>query len=117
MTRDQERAKYAYDCVRSIPSGSVRDDYKILVYGLGANIMRSGLAAAMAFMERDKSKDAVRHLMRQLLQAGLPVIQPGGADLPDQIRSLELDDYMLVTREMLKMLLWLKRAVQAEITD
>ncbi len=52
ITRDQKRARHAYDRVRALDAG-LRDEYKTLLFALGPNVMRSGLAAALAFVERE----------------------------------------------------------------
>ena len=115
MTRDQRRALHAYKCVRAVPA-SERKNYKILVNDLGSRVLRSGLAATMAFIERDKSGRAVELFMAHLSEAKIPGLNTKD-NLFDQIRALELDDYMLVTRELLKVVTWFKRAVQAEFKD
>jgi CRISPR-associated protein Cmr5 len=83
------------------------------VKNLGANVMRSGLAAALAFLERRKDRAPFRRLLDDLAWERIPGFSGGGAALPDRIRKLEVDDYMFATRELLKLAQWLKRAVQA----
>lgn len=112
ITREQERARRAYECVAQIGT-SQRDDYKIAVNAIGANVVRSGLAAAMSWLERDKSA-----VTEQLLDhlAGIGILGVGevdGAGLPAAIRELPADRYMLATRDLLKIVIWFRRAVQA----
>lgn len=125
LTRDQRRALHAYECVREVANAKDKDnkkdmvlrkDYKILVNDLGARILRSGLAATMAFIERDKSKVAVQLFVGHILNAKIPSIKKQ-EDLFDQVREMDVDTYMLATRELLKVVTWLKRAVQAELRD
>lgn len=123
LTRDQERARRAYEAIGGVPEGE-REDYKIAVHALGAEILESGLAAAMSGLERRKEKgDLLRgHLaaagIPKLIQAGTnePILsEPVSAtNLPDKIRALDTDAYILATRETLQIVLWLKRAVQAK---
>ncbi|HEY8380142.1 MAG TPA: type III-B CRISPR module-associated protein Cmr5, partial [Nannocystis sp.] len=40
-----------------------------------------------------------------------------GARLPDSVRALPVDTYMLATREFLQVATWLRRAVQASSSD
>jgi CRISPR-associated protein Cmr5 len=120
MTRDQKRALHAYKCVREVAATDNKGlckDYKILVNDLGSRTLRSGLAATMAFIERDKSSEAVKTFCRHIGGAEIPGLTAMDHKLFDQIRALELDDYMLVTRELLKVVTWFKRAVQAEFKD
>lgn len=116
LTRDQKRALHAYACVRDVPEGE-RKNYKILISDLGSRTLRSGLAATMAFIERDKSDATVRLFCKHIGGAGIPKLTKTDSGLFDEVRELELDDYMLATRELLKVVTWLKRAVQAEFKD
>lgn len=116
LTRDQQRASHAYERVARLgnPDEHVFKDYKVLVNSLGPNIIRGGLMSAVAFLQRDKSSDTRDRFARDLAEglAGfqLPTDLNG---LADRIRRMELDDYMLVTRETLKLAQWFKRALQA----
>ena len=123
ITRDQQRAQFAYRAVGSITDEAEQKDYKIAVHTLGAEILKSGLAAAMAGLERrERRGDRLRN---DLANARIPgLVQQGrqgvlqepltGANLPAKVRALPLDDYIFATRETLQVVLWLKRAVQAK---
>lgn len=117
MTRDQIRAIAAYERARQVHGRDNRNDFEILVNDLAANILRSGLAAAIAFAERDKSRQAVQHLFTHLVEANIPGLTGTWEELPNTIRCLDCDAYMLATREIRKILTWLKRAVQAEYQE
>lgn len=118
-TRDQKRALHAYQCVEKIAKQDkpIKAKYKILVNGLGASILRSGLAATVAFIEREKNAKAVTLLLDHLAAAEIPGITGAGATLPGQVRKLERDAYILATRELLRVVLWFRRAVQATLGD
>jgi len=99
---------------------TVKEDYRTAVNGLGPNIIRSGLVGALAFLQRDKSSDAVRALFSHLAGAGVPQLVPQrdsdpAAWIPTTVRELPLDEYMPATREMLRVIQWLKLAVQATL--
>lgn len=112
LLRDQQRALHAYASVESV-SSELKEDYRIIVNDFGTTILRSGLSAAMASLERRKGL-APTKLLDHLAKAEIPGLQGrAGKELPLSIRSMELDDYMLATREVLKVAVWLKRAVQA----
>ena len=116
MTRDQQRALHAYECVASVKE--YRKEYRTLVNGLGGQIIRSGLAGTMAYLERFHRKEAAAQLLEHLASAGIPGLgKIQGAELPARVRELELEPYMLATRETLKVAQWLKRAVQATMSD
>lgn len=114
LTRDQARARHAYDRVRAVPEEQ-RHEYKTLVFALGPNVMRSGLAAALAFVEREtKRTRAAGAFLRDLAGANLPGLAGANDDLPERVRRLEdVEAYMLATREVLKLSVWFRRAAQA----
>ncbi|GHH02695.1 type III-B CRISPR module-associated protein Cmr5 [Comamonas sp. JC664] len=120
QTREQQRALEVYARVRAVPSGLCAE-YKPRVNGLGAAVLRDGLAAALSFLERERAKnEAARQLLKDLAfclsQARLPGLsKPGLSDesLPQEVRRLGLSEYMLATRESLRLLIWFRRAVQA----
>lgn len=112
MTRDQGRAQRAYTRAGCVAETD-RSDYKISVNDLGPNIMRSGLAAAIAFLQRRKDEAAMQ-LIDDLGAAGIPGLENTNRHtLPERVRGLDLEAYMLATRETLKVVQWFKRAVQA----
>jgi len=118
MTRDQQRAKIAYQNVLGIAAGTeaLQDDYRTLVRGLGANIMRSGLSATISYIERYRNSAASEALLGHLSAANIPHLAPN-LDVGQTVRGLGLDDYMLVTREVLMFTVWLRRAVQGLLGD
>ena len=117
-TRDQERARHAYSCVQDVARGGPTQarDYLIAVADLGAHILRSGLAAALASLQREKDGRGGRVLLH-LARAGLPGVAWNGADNTDAfveaVWQLDADAYMLATREALRVAAWLRRAAQA----
>lgn len=113
--RNQQRALHAYDAVASVERQQ-RPDYKIAVNDLGANILRSGLCAAIASVQRLGSRGDV--LLDHLASAGVPGLEGATAqDLAERVRGLDVDGYILATREILQVAMWLKRAVQATFEE
>jgi len=111
LLRDQQRALHAYDAVGKVPK-TQHEDYEIAVNSLGANILRSGLCAAIAAVQRRGERGSL--LLDHLASAGVPGLEGVTAnDLAKRVRELDADAYMVATREMLKVAVWLKRAVQA----
>lgn len=115
LLRDQRRALHAYDSVGKVPPEKQRD-YKIAVNDLGANILRGGLCAAIAAVQRLNSRGEL--LLGHLAAAGVPGLEGVAAkDLAKGVRELDADAYMIATREMLQVAVWLKRAVQATFEE
>lgn len=111
-TRDQERALHAYRCIDKVRDSDQRE-YKTAVNDLGATILRNGLAAAMASLERagERGKMVFEHLA----SAGVPGLEGATRDdFPKRVRALDVDSYMIATRETLAVATWLKRAAQAK---
>ncbi len=110
--RDQQRALHAYEVVGKVPKDD-RGDYKIAVDNFGANILRSGLCAALAAVERRDDRGKLL-LLEHIASAGVPGLERARADdVARRVRELDADAYMIATREMLRVATWLKRAVQA----
>ncbi|MCC6555852.1 MAG: type III-B CRISPR module-associated protein Cmr5 [Polyangiaceae bacterium] len=122
-TRDQQRAIFAYEAVKSVPQ-EARDEYRTLVLGLGPLVLRSGLVTALAFLQR-KAQGGKEHpatrLFQHLARAELPGLraEPDRAaeQLCERARHLDLEGTMLATRELLKAVEWLKRAVEASFDE
>src|SRR3546814_1727924 len=129
-TRDQQRALHAYASARVVPKPD-REDYRIAVNGFGADSLRSGLAVAMAALERQRGRRGTTLFLDHLAAAGVPIRTGAdganrsggsrhgesrsvtGAGLPDAVRALSLDDYMLASREFLRVAAWFRRAMAA----
>lgn len=115
LIRDQQRALHAYGCLDKVPKDDQKD-YKIAVNDLGANIMRSGLCAALAAVQRLGRRGKL--LLEHLAAASLPGLEDVRADdLARRVRELDVVAYMIATREMLQVAMWLKRATQATFGD
>jgi CRISPR-associated protein Cmr5 len=116
--KDLERARHAFACAEGVRAEErkTRDEYKSRAQALGPNIVRSGLAAAVTFLDRErKDRSAAALLLTHLSQAKLPGLEGSTAvdGFAKGVRNLEVDHYILATREALALCLWLRRAVQA----
>jgi CRISPR-associated protein Cmr5 len=116
LLRDQRRAAIAYQCVAEVlkPAIDVKA-YKNLVLAVGVDIRRMGLSGALAAVEREKAVGEV--LLTHLRRAPMHARPSEDQDLPTWARGLDLTAYMLVTRELLQFVVWLRRAVQSLIKE
>jgi CRISPR-associated protein Cmr5 len=114
VTKDQGRARLAYKRVAAVASDK-REDYKIAVKALGANILRSGLSAALADLMRRNASNVVDDIAR----FNIPGLRTdlGDAPLFVTVNNLPVGQYMLATRETLQVVMWLKRACEALFED
>lgn len=124
LRSDQRRSVYAYRCVKQFkegePDSAACEEYQAAVERLGVEVLRSGLAGALATLQRDAaSRKAVQRLFAHLAGADIPGLSededlgPPEQALPEQARTMDLGSYMIATRETLKVAQWFKRAVQA----
>lgn len=115
VLRDQQRARFAYAKVAVVPE-SERKDYENAVLALGADILRVGLLAALAAVQRlDKRGE---RLLADLARADIPGLSAeDGKSLVEKARNLPVDAYMIATRETLAVVSWLRRACQATFAD
>lgn len=112
LVRDQRCALHAYEALDQVPEER-RGEYKLVVNDLGANILRSGLCAALAALERQKDQRS-QLALEHVASAGLPGLEAAtAADLFARVRQLDVDAYLIATREALRTATWLKRAAQA----
>lgn len=119
LLRDQQRAVTAYRCVAEVLKPAEisveAKAYKHLVLAVGVDIRRMGLSGALAAVEREK---VVGKLLLSHLQCAPMHARPSkDQDLSTWVRGLNLTAYMLVTRELLQFVVWLRRAVQSQIKD
>ncbi len=88
--------------------------WKTHVMGFGTNVQRCGLLQALAFLRRDEQ--AVYNAIESTLKAHLKergfIAQKSAGDLLEVVRTLPSMEYMTVSREVLALSLWIKRAAQ-----
>ncbi len=117
LSRDQLRAKHAYKCVEVLPTSDL-EDYKAVVSDVGTDIVRHGLATTLSWLRRGSRGKVSALVLQHLASSGLHGIPEDTKG--DQLLSLACDldtpDYILTTREALRVVVWLKRAAQA-MTD
>ncbi|HWN67639.1 MAG TPA: type III-B CRISPR module-associated protein Cmr5 [Haliangium sp.] len=112
-TRDQARAQHAYGCLDSFARAQPGhlDKYASLVNGFGATVMRNGLVAALAFARR-RNDPAAKAFLEHLSEARIPGLANKN-DLLQAVIALDVDDYLVATREVLALAVWFRRAMQA----
>jgi len=115
VLRDQQRARFAYERVAAVEQAK-RKDYENAVLGLGADILRVGLLAALAAVQRLEKRG--ERLLDDLAAAKIPGLEAKDrAQLVERARKLDVDGYMIATRETLALVSWLRRACQATFED
>lgn len=116
LTRDQQYAISARECVEAIAVKYEKEEKSRRKYGSTAHklpilIRTAGLAQALTFIEtRGKSKDKANPYQDFLDDLEKTV---GQNSLCKSAREAELDEYMLLTQQVLDALLWYKRFAQS----
>ena len=117
MRKDQQRALWAYERARAAHDDNKLDEYEIAAQAFAATLHRSGLAIAVSVLERNKSRSGYQSLLTDI-SARLPLHDgdepPRGYDWPSAVRALnDVSKYMIMTREVLACVTWLRRACRA----
>ena len=96
--------------------GDQRDALVQAVDGLGAEVQRSGLLQALAFVHRGPTKEIAEQLSgtirEHLVELGHLEEAAGQTSFLVEVRDLPRAAYMRVTREIMALSVWLKRAGQ-----
>ena len=120
ILRDQDRARKAYTSVAAVPRKDF-DDYRIAVNAFGAQVIRLGLCAAIAWLQRAKTDGAdlfLQHLNEANLR-GLDAIQQNrgpAVSFASKVQAADAANYMIATRDTLALVVWFRRALQASRT-
>lgn len=120
LTLEQHRVQVAYATTEAFlgngPTPERQKNWKTAVMDFGTQVQRCGLLQAVAFLKRDADQ--------QVHQALLPAIRQHlitrgmlKNNCPDDLfvvaKALESRQYMLVSREVLALSAWVKRATQS----
>ncbi len=109
-TRDQEYAISAYGRVSIVSKNKDYETYGAMTYKLPILIRKAGLAQALSFVEA-KATDS-KQIYNSLL-ADLKATVGRSENLATLARSVELEDYMLLTKQVMDALLWYQRFAQS----
>jgi CRISPR-associated protein Cmr5 len=125
-TIEQGRSRFALEQVRSLATPAVKDFAK-LASGLPAMILQNGLGQTLAFLLAKGTKDGKvadhdKHILafnmvvgwlakQQLLQ------KTGHARTMEELSQMEQRDYLGAQREALKILEWVKRYANADLSS
>ena len=116
-TIEQERSKFAYECVKKIKDKKFSGDYKSLVKKFPMMLLKNGLLQTVAFLEA-KAKDHHKALLGQLKEY-LTDISPLNLkidmDVSEYLSSIDVGIYRNITSDILTFSKWLGRYAEALI--
>ena len=114
-TRDQERAKVAFEHVHRYeadPKGAKAKKYATMVHKLPALLQTAGLCQALHFASTrdEEQRRLVEDLAVQLRRVNAKI--QTGKDLLERSRTAELGEYLQLTDEAMACAAWYRRLVQ-----
>jgi hypothetical protein len=118
MNLDQRRMMCAYQLIEN--AGDQRKLWKGAVDSFGAEVQRSGLLQALAFIHRGPNKAVAAPLSAGIRQHLADLHHLEGRATPSlltEVRDLPAEAYMRITLEVLSLSVWLRRAAQILIPD
>ncbi len=114
-TLQQERAKYAWQCISEVKDKALEEKYSSYVKKAPALIHRNGLGYTLAFY-KSKGEEAYNVLYKHI-DGWFKKVFNENKDILDWIKDENTTslDVLRATREILAMLDWLKRFAEAEL--
>lgn len=121
MVLDNVRA--LVQAAESEPNAHLPEKYRSLCKRFGSLVRNSGLASAVAFLRAggEPHHEALLTHLRTELNATAPfpsgTVGGSGSEFHDFIVDASLSDYMIATREVLRLLYWHRRIVETLVED
>lgn len=119
MTLEQQRAALAFQHVSEVPRDDekVRDLYGSMAQKLPVLIRTAGLCQALHFVRSRNNKPILGtlldHLAAQLQRVDASITD--GSKLCERVRTVDLTQYLWLTREALASAEWYSRLSQSEL--
>ncbi len=116
VNKDQERAAYAWNCVRTV--NNKFSDYKNLAKSAPALIVSNGLMQTLAFFESKKKDEHYKALNKHVIGwVSKQVYGDENGNFNDLIDKLanesSMPRYMMATQEALEVLKWIRHFAPA----
>lgn len=114
LNLEQHRIKLAWTLAENAVKQSRCAKWRTAMMGFGTNIHRCGGLQALAFVRRDDSSvyAELEKAAREHLQERGFLSRDAGQDLMVVFRDAQSFDYMVLSRELLALAIWLRRAAQ-----
>ena len=119
MRKDQQRALWAYKRATAARRKGVLGEYESATQAFASTLHRSGLAVAVSVLERQgpghkRLLDDIAGRLQDPDDHGQATVGEQGDSWPDRVRKIkDVSRYMLMTREVLACVVWLRRACRA----
>ena len=118
MMLEHRRMHRAFITVEEAVAAAQFKAWKTAVMSFGSEVQRCGLLQAVAFLHRGQDKGVALRLTESvrdhLIQVRILQVREPRKPLLTILRSVSTDEYMMATREVLALSLWLRRATQTQ---
>lgn len=118
MTRQQQWAKEALKRVENQKGKATESKYRTLCMKLPSLLKQSGILQSLAFM---RARDEIgKQFCDELAQVyGVPKEgeQSAGEVLQKRAQRAELNEYLVLSRDLIAVSVWFRRFAQAELRD
>ena len=118
MMLEHRRMHRAFTTVEEAVEAGQFKAWKTAVMSFGSEVQRCGLLQAVAFLHRGQDKGVALRLTESvrdhLIQVRILQVREPRKPLLTILRSVSTDEYMMATREVLALSLWLRRATQTQ---
>ncbi|MCX8082696.1 MAG: type III-B CRISPR module-associated protein Cmr5 [bacterium] len=112
-TIEQERAKFAFTKIQDVKNKNNKE-YKSLSRGFASMILQNGLGQSLAFL---KAKGKDHHLMLYEHINEWCKVKFKISDILESILNSDSSRYRLYTKEVLSLLIWIRKFAEAELED
>ena len=113
---EQVRVKHAWDFIKGIDKNF--DKIASLIRRLPAMLLTSGLGQTVAFcLSKDEGKTVIDNIAKHLSEVTEIENITCGNDLLEKIKGSNYEAYIILSRETLKYVTWLKRFIEAQMEE
>ena len=118
MTRQQQWAKEALKRVENQKERATESKYRRLCMKLPSLLKQSGLVQSLAFMRaRDEIGKQFCDELAQVYGVQKEGEQSAGEVLQKRAQRAELNEYLVLSRDLIAVSVWFRRFAQAELRD
>ena len=114
-TLEQERAKYAWNCVQEVKGKPFAGDYRTIAVKVPSLILTNGLGQTLAFLRSKSDRPHFQLLYQHLADWVGSKVRANSDLLHWLVKNATSQQYRLATMEALAWLQWLKRFAEAEL--
>lgn len=118
MMLEHRRMHRAFTTVDEAVAAGQFKAWKTAAMSFGSEVQRCGLLQAVAFLHRGQDKNVAMRLTEcirdHLIMVRILASREPREPLLTILRSVSTDEYMMATREVLALSVWLRRATQAQ---